>query len=198
MICFHVRVLDHARRSLAALLLAGGAVVLGQAPALACPADTGTTQTHVKDATDVFTGTVSDVARHSSTVVYTVEVDRVYKGEVATSQVKVATSASSRGCGLPDLASGRPYVFFAAPDGSRLATDQRTGTATASEKLVAQVERLLGDGHDPVPPAPRTAHLTRVGDAAPTSLTRLAAPGAALVLAGLLGLLVVRRVAARA
>ena len=197
MICFHVRVLDHARRSLAALLLAGGAVVLAQAPALACPAGSGTTQTHVKDAADVFTGTVREVARHDSAVVYSVEVDRVYKGEVTTPRVKVATPASARACGLPDLATGRPYVFFAVPDASRLATDQRTGTAAASDKLVAQVERLLGTGHDPVPPAPRTAHFTLVGESSPTSLTRLAAPGAALVLAGLLGLLVVRRVSSR-
>jgi hypothetical protein len=41
-----------------------------------------------------------------------------------------------------------------------------------------------------VPPAPAKPTFTRVADAEPTALTRLAAPGAAMLLVGLLGLMV--------
>ena len=50
---------DNARRLLAALILAGCGVVLGQLPAHACSCVSGTTQSHTKQASDVFTGTVS-------------------------------------------------------------------------------------------------------------------------------------------
>lgn len=196
MICFDGRVLDTARRLLAALVLAGcGVVALGAPSQAACPAATGTTQSHTKDASDVFSGTVQERAREGDQVVYDVEVDRVYKGEVSTAQVKVATPAASSDCGLPGLRTNRHYVFFAQADGSELATDRASGTASASARLVKKVERLLGDGRAAVAPEPEKAVFTRVADAQPDSLTRLAAPGVALVLVGLLGLLVVRRLA---
>jgi hypothetical protein len=195
-ICFDGRVLDTVRRLLAALVLAGcGVLALGAPSQAACPAVTGTTQSHTKDASDVFSGTVKDRAREGDQVVYEVEVERVYKGEIGTAQVKVSTPAASNDCGLPDLRSNRRYVFFARADGSALATDQASGTASASARLVKKVERLLGDGRVAVAPEPEKAEFTRVADAQPDSLTRLAAPGVALVLVGLLGLLVVRRLA---
>ncbi|MGZ4447279.1 MAG: hypothetical protein ACXVEC_11265 [Nocardioides sp.] len=189
-------------RLLAALVLAGsGLLALGAAPASACPAGVtqsqGTTQDHTMDASDVFTGDVTDVTRGAQQITYDVTVDRVYKGEVQTADVKVTTSASPRSCSGVELKNGASYVFFAQDSGTDFAVTRQGGTARATDKLVAKVERLLGAGHPPTPPTPRTATFTRVAHSEPAPMTRLAAPGVALVIAGLLGLLVVRRVGAR-
>jgi hypothetical protein len=179
------------RRLLAALLLAGSCVVVLGAPAMAaCPARPASTQSHVMDASDVFSGSVADRRRAGDQVVYTVAVDRVYKGSVGAPEVEVSTERSRRGCGLPDLRPGAHYVFFATAGGSALTTDQRNGTARATGDLTGKVERILGDGSPPTPPAPIEATFTTVADE-PTSLQRLAAPGLALVIVGVLGLALV-------
>lgn len=201
MICFDVRVLDNARRLLAALILAGCGVVLGQLPAHACSCVSGSMQSHAKQASDVFTGTVSDVSRQRSgklVTTYTVAVERVYKGDVRTATVQVSSTGSTRSCALTDLQADRSYLFFVRADGSELSANSCGGTAPASNTMLTRVERLLGDGRPATPPQVPKAEFTRVADAQPDSLSRLAAPGVALVLAGLLGLFVVRRLNARA
>jgi hypothetical protein len=198
----------NAGRLLAALVLAGAGVVLGQLPAHACTCATASTQAQTKGASDVFTGTITAVRREptggakggekrGATMTYDVEVDRVYKGDIAASAVEVTSDASRSRCGLGRLPADRRYVFFAESEGTTLSASRCGGTAPAGDRLVHQVERLLGDGRGPVPPEPEHAEFTMVGDADPPTLTRAAAPGLALVLAGLLGLVVVRRVGAR-
>ena len=200
MICWNDRVFAAAGRFVAALLLAGVVVVVGGLPAHACSCVASSTQDDVKKAPDVFTGTITDIARSGSarrgTVTYDVAVQRVYKGNVSSDRVSVTTARDAGQCGLGDLRADRRYVFFAKPSGTALAIESCSSTGPARAGLVATVERLLGAGRDPSPPAPpTTAQFTRVADSRPASVTRLAAPGVALVLVGLLGLVVVRRLA---
>ena len=143
-------------------------------------------QTRLAD--DVFAGSVGERAEEGRTVVYTVTVDRVYKGDLATATATVTTPAGARACGLPDLRTGTDYVFFTA--GADLETTRTAGTAPATDARVRRMERLLGEGRPATPPEPPEATFTVVGEQA-TGFERVAAPGAALAIVGLLGLLLV-------
>ena len=167
-----------------------------------CPAVT------VKDSTKaamaVFSGTVTDVERQSRTdglpgaiYVQTVTVDLVYQGQVGTEIVQVQTDRNRADCSLGALTVDTDYMFFVTGTGAPWVATGLSGTRPSSETVVAQVERILGEGEPPVDPAAEQAVFTPVDTSEPQSLSRAAAPGAALILVGLLGLLVVRGVARR-
>ena len=176
------------RLLLAALLLAGGAVAATDAPALACPGGRQSLALQTKRADDVFVGVVEERSERARTVEYAVRVERIYKGDLDAADATVTTLARARACGLPDLNPGASYVFLTT--GADLEITSTGGTAPATDTLVARVERLLGAGRAAQPPEPVEADFTVVGGE-PASFERLAAPGAALVLVGLLGLLLV-------
>ena len=198
-------------RLLAVLLLAGACVLTGPAGSgsaaapCTCTAagagnSTGMVQDHVMEASAVFTGTVEEITAPGGTAengfsrTSTVRVERVYKGEMITTEtVDVVTTRAFGNCNR-ELAQDETYVFFVESDEGFTAT-ACGGTTIASTQLITQVERLLGEGREPVPPEPPTATFSPVSADDPTSLTRVAAPGLALVLVGLLGLVVVRRLA---
>ncbi len=174
-------------RLLAVLLLLGGAVVALAGPAAACPRSDATLPQQAKRADAVFTGTVSDRTRKGPGVHYAIDVRRIYKGDVGA-QADVVTQRSPHACGLPDLREGTDYVFFATEDGGDLTISSRGGTAAATDARVHRVGRLLGAGTSPTPVEPERASFTAVAGPR-TTTTRLAAPGVALVIVGLLGLL---------
>jgi hypothetical protein len=174
------------RRVLAATLVAAGLVAVGELPAQACPAASSSLDQQTMSADDVFTGTVDRRRANGQRVEYTVSVDRVYKGRLDTAEATVTTSVRVRACGVPGFRPGDGVVFFTT--GEDLRTSARTGTAPATDARVRRVERLLGDGRPATPVEPAEATFTSVAGGT-TSLERVAAPGVALVLVGLLGLL---------
>lgn len=176
--------------AVAALVAVAGLVTLAAAPAAArCP-DLGGPSAQAKRASDVFTGTLGEHrqrgAKGDRHTVWQVEVDRVYKGSIDAESVEVTAPPTAVSCGLSG-ASGDEYVFFAQRDGGELAVIRGDGTEPVTARNVTKVEDMLGAGHSPVPPKPTEATFTLVaGDG--VDLQRLAAPGVALVIVGLLGL----------
>ena len=85
------------------------------------------------------------------------------------------------------------YLFFVRAADANLLANSCGGTAPATSARTQKIVALLGAGTTPIPPTPAEAEFTQVAGADPPSLTRLAAPGAAALLVGLLGLLVFGR-----
>jgi hypothetical protein len=203
------------RRLLVAAFVAASFVTIGAAPAqAACTCTTPTTiMESIKASDAVFTGTVGEVtvteptgqAGQAAEAVITnaVTADRFYKGTLdGPDQVVRTTPRTQATCGLGQLKTGSRYVFIvqAAAPGDTVAPwvdDGCSGTRLETAALVTQVEGVLGRGDPAVAPEQPAAVLTDVDTSEPTTLGRAAAPGLALVLIGLLGLVLVRRLNSR-
>jgi hypothetical protein len=121
---------------------------------------------------------------------YDVRVDHVYKGDITSQTVTVKSNADPSKCGLRTMTAETRYLFFVRANPPNLLADKCSGTGPAKSTKTQKVIALLGPGTTPIPPTPEDAVFTPVADAEPLPLTRLAAPGAAMVLLGLLGLMV--------
>ena len=157
-----------------------------------------------KAAMAVFSGVVTDVQSAPRTdglrgAIYTqtVTVDLVYQGKITTETVTVQTDRNRVDCSLGALTKDVEYMFFVTGSGEPWLAGGTSGTRITDATVDAQVVRLLGEGVPPIEPTPETAVFTPVDTSEPQSLSRAAAPGAALVLVGLLGLVVVRGVSRR-
>lgn len=199
-------------RAFVAALVAASAIVLvgaGTAPARAdeptvkCPfisvADSS------KAAMAVFTGTVTSSTRQEKPAaepgayfLQEVTVTRVYQGEVDSETEQVRSEKVPKQCSLGELEVGTEYMFFVASSGDPWIAQSGAGTVPLDAEILAKVQRLLGEGHVPVEPPKPSAEFTPVSAGEPTTLSRAAAPGIALVLIGLLGLVVVRGLGRRA
>lgn len=166
---------------------------------------TGTLAERIKAADAVFTGTVASGTRSQAgdatvTLTHEVVLDRVYKGRIdSVDQTVLTTQRTQATCGLGLLRTDDRYVFLVVADGTQTWRDDGCGgTRPATAALIQQVEDVLGEGRSAQPaPEPGPVELTEVDTTEPMSLSRAAAPGLALVLVGLLGLVLVGRLNAR-
>ena len=185
-----------ALRLAAALLLAClGLVLTTTAPASAadCTCRKGATlEKQVERADLVFVGKVDKVEADGTGFLYEITASRAYRG-TPERETQVLSAGGRDACGLGELGVGTGYVFFATGTETPYAADACGGTSVANPTKVDKVEDLLGAGTAVEPPPPPTAELTRLEESPPAGFARTAAPGAAAVLVGLLGLLVVRR-----
>ncbi|NPD04611.1 hypothetical protein HN031_07925 [Nocardioides sp. zg-1308] len=189
---------------LACLGLLAGLVVGVAGPALAaaapapaaCTCKQGQLEQQVQRADVVFIGTVDNVELAGDDHTYDITASRAYRGTPERS-TQVVSVGGRNACGLGELGVGTTYVFLATGDAAPYDADSCGGTSVANPAKVDKIEALLGEGTSVEPPPPPTAELTRVEDSPPAGFARTAAPGAAAALIGLLGLVVVRRLARR-
>jgi MYXO-CTERM domain-containing protein len=141
------------------------------------------------------TGTVGADAKKRQVRRFAATVDTVFQGKVATPDVLIVTPGSAGECGLTRIPPGQPWVFFVKGSGSKFFGNSCGGSERATSAHLLRVEKVLGAGRQLVDPTPDRPPLEYVDQdtAAPTPLTRLLAPGAALSLVGLLALAALRR-----
>ena len=186
-----------ARLAAVMLLACLGLVLTVSAPASAeCTCKQGRLEQQVARADVVFIGTVDTVELADDDHTYDITASRAYQGSPERS-TQVFSAGGRNACGLGELAVGTTYVFLATGTAAPYDADSCGGTTVANPTKVAKIETLLGEGTSVEPPPPPKAVLTKVEDSPPPGLARAAAPGAAAVIIGLLGLVVVRRLARR-
>jgi len=195
------------RRLLAAALVAGAVTLLSNPAGAASVARAddcaGLSQAEEAEKADVvFTGTVTSRTASKGPgdreFAHDLSVELVFKGPISTETVPVITRDETKTIpGLGPLEEGERYLVFGrvveAEGSPVIVAGGCSGTDVAAADQVTRVEVLLGQGRPPVPPEQPDPEFIPVDGADPDSLTRSAAPGLALVLIGLLGLVVVRR-----
>ena len=183
------------RRFLVLVVVVLTTVVVIDAPAQAvCRCKDLSLPQKVNNAGAIFSGTLTmasgpTTTGNRQTMSYDVKVDRVYKGDITSPRVTVKSDASEASCGLTGMTADTRYLFFARVADADLFANSCGGTGPATSALTQRIVALLGPGSTPIPPTPEEATFTEVADAEPYPLTRLVAPGAAMVLVGLLGLM---------
>jgi hypothetical protein len=184
------------RRLFVVLLLGLMTVVVvdGSAHA-ACTCERISLPQKVNKATGVFSGVLTMASGPTNsgkrqTMSYDVKVDRVYKGDITSQTVTVKSDADEGACGLTGMSADNRYLFFVRANGTNMLANSCGGTGPATSARTQRLVALLGQGTTPVPPTPAKAEFESVEGAEPASLTRIAAPGAAMLLVGLLGLMV--------
>ena len=187
-------------RLAAALLLAclstGLVLTLGAPASAACTCKQGTLEQQAKQAEAVFIGTIDSVATEGNDHTYSITASRSYLGEPERS-TQVISRGNAAACGLGALDVGTTYLFLATGTEAPYEADTCGGTSAANPTRLTKIENILGEGTSVEPPPPLEATLTRVEESAPPGFARMAAPGGAAAIIGLLGLVVVRRLARR-
>ena len=184
------------RRLLVVLLLGLMTVVVTEGSAHAvCTCERLSLPQKVSKATGVFSGVLTMASGPTNTakrqtMSYDVKVDRVYKGDITSPTVTVRSDADEGACGLTGMIADNRYLFFVRASDATMLANSCGGTGPATSARTQRLVALLGQGTTPEPPTPAEAEFESVEGAKPESLTRIAAPGAAMLLVGLLGLMV--------
>lgn len=188
------RVLDSSRRLRLVQLLVG--LLACSWVALTPHAAHADTQKDADRADLVFTGEVVEVLDADKKATYSIKADLIWKGILTKTDVEVV--AASRKCPL-NLKRNQTYVFFVTLVGGDRVSSECAGTTVTSDDLEVRLDELLGTAQAiDRPETPRDpAVFTPVAGAEPASFTRLATPGAVLVLIGLFGLAVVGLISRR-
>lgn len=180
---------------IAALLLVAGlvasvGVLIGAAPAQACSCESADLRKLTKSADIVHVGVVqSSSTSEAGSEQFQVLAQRLFKGELDSARVTV-TNPVGGACALGPIGKGERWLFLTGPDHTTTLCD---GTRRLRQRDLERVQKILGVGERLPAPDPEKAVLTPVETDPPEEFTRLAAPGAAAVLLGLLGLVVVGR-----
>lgn len=188
------RLTSFGRVLIAALLAMSGLVLATAAPAFACRCAAADIDQQTERADAVFVATVDGVTEVGRKFEYAVTATHSYKGTVDR-ETTVRSNQDTSACGLGELAVGTDYLFLVTGDSPPYAATTCGGSGPASAARITEVEGALGAGEDIAAPAPPAPTMTKVEGTVPASVSRLAAPGGALVLVGFLGLLVVGRLA---
>jgi hypothetical protein len=187
------------RLGLIVAVLLGG-IALPASVAQACSCAVLSPAEHLKNADAVFVGTVVEKMKGeqpsdgalvgAGRVVYTVEVDTVYKGEVPAVQ-QVVSNGNSAACGI-SLPVGEPVVVFGTDSGDQEAAQQNgqlfTHLCSGTGRGTAPAEFGAGE-----PPIGEVQPVTQSSESAADPATNWTVPGIiAVVLVLLSGALFLR------
>ena len=191
------------RRLMVLVLLALGWVAVSPVAAHACETPAPPRVKQLRQATAVFTGTVSQVSADPSdagmTTLYVVSVERVYKGETVNSEVTVTSPTTRAKCGLSGVKEGKRYLFVAGSvTKGKFQARSFQGTQAISREVRDDLIKVLGDGAVPADAQDLSGRdsaaisTERVDNSAPPSAIRAIAPGLGLALLGALALVLAR------
>lgn len=172
---------------LVTVLVTLGGVLSMSAPAQACSCKTASLKKLIPQADVVYVG-VHQRTLETDPVQYQVVAQRLFKGELDSARTVMTDAAGT--CSVGPIEEGERWLFLTSADGSSGLCD---GTRKLNQKHLAAVQKSLGVGERLPAPDPEAAVRTKVEKSPPREFGRLAAPGAAAALLGLLGLAVVGR-----
>jgi hypothetical protein len=181
------------RLILAALLSAGGLVLLTPASAQACSCAGGDDATYAGWADVVFTGTLLEITpppdlpiiSSGDPATYSFDVDRVHQGQVGPA-AEVRSAVSGASCGLEGMRTGSRYVVFATSDAG-LWANLCGGTRLLRPAVARQLDRVVGPARAPTTD-PRQDTAGFVASAGSDAAAAAEATGGSNALPGLPGL----------